>query len=100
MGAYQGIFGEDVIVSGAIAIASDCVRRGETAYFTEVFETAVHLLVGHVWKRPTAREILILVLVQDGQCVFVDELPSTTKIGLLHTWEADCVCYTFCQCGK
>ena len=74
MGAYQGIFWEDVVVSGAIAIARDCVRRGETAYFTEVFETAVHLLVGHVWKRPTAREILILALVQDGQCVFVKEV--------------------------
>ena len=53
------------------------IRRGETAYLAEVLQTAVHLLVGHIWKRPSAREILILVLVQT--ILFIEVQPGALE---------------------
>ena len=67
-GVFLGVLGDvDVGLHGFV------VRVVKPHISPRSFQTAVHLLVGYVWKRPSPQEILILVLVQDGQCVFVKE---------------------------
>ena len=65
------VLGIDVIMTSTIPIASDGVWSVESADLTEVLQAAVHLLVRHVRQRPSAREILIPILVQYGLCVLV-----------------------------
>ena len=86
VGANLGPFGEDVIVPYSVAVEGDLDGRIEFADLAEVFEAAVHLLVGHVWKSPSAGEILVFVFVQDGDGILMEDdrqavvgLPSTTN---------------------
>ena len=44
----EGVFGEDGVVAGAVLVAGDRVGSGEAADLAELFEAAVHLLVGHI----------------------------------------------------
>ena len=71
MGANEFVLGIDFIVAVAVAVASDGVGLVEAANLAEVFEAAVHLLVGHVWKSPSAGEILVFVFVQDGDGILM-----------------------------
>ena len=73
VGADLGPFGIDVVVAGAVAVEGDVDGGVEFADFAEVFEAAVHLLVGEVREGFAAGETLVFVFVQDGEGVFVED---------------------------
>ena len=73
VGADLRPFGIDIVVTGAVAVEGDVDGGVELADLAEVFEAAVHLLVGEVREGFAARETLVFVFVQDGEGVFVKD---------------------------
>ena len=66
----------------SVAVEGDLDGRIEFADLAEVFEAAVHLLVGHVREGAVAGEFFVFVLLQDSQSVLVED-DGQAVVGLL-----------------
>ena len=82
VGANEFVLGIDIIVAGAVLVASDGIGRVEAAYLAQILQAAVHVLVGHERQRPALGEVLVLVFFQNGEGVFVED-DGQAVVGLL-----------------
>ena len=73
VGADLSPLGIDIIMSDTVSVEGDVDGGVEFADFAEVFEAAVHLLVGHVREGLAAGEIFVFVFVENGDGVLMED---------------------------